>query len=311
MSRGMITRWLCGAGLGLALAVAAPVAQAQDRGDGEAVNELVEELLDLVDEAERQHAADPRFLDRLRQLAARYTWPWNVSVFADGFRDGDFTRDPAWRVVAGDFWIDRDLGLRTSVRPPTAGGAGNGGGEEDVDPAARILGTVLQEMLRQQNQDGGGDSRRASDPSAPAELFIERGFDNAFALEARVHILDGDPAGGLFLGTHQGGERTTGYVLALRPDRGRLVLELLRLRWGGSNVIASHEVALRDDSRRPPEHVAMLTRAEDGTMAVYWDGGKVIETVDRGITRGFKGVRIVNRGGSFGIRQVALDAARR
>ncbi len=278
-------------------------------GNGEAVKALVEELRALVEEAERQRSADPRFLDRLRQLAARHTWPWNEAVLADEFRDGDYTRNPAWRVAAGEFWIDRQLGLRTSVGAP--GAAASGGTAEDDDPVMGVLSGVLEELLREPGRNGRGTAA-PTNAAAPAEIHIDTAFANAFALEVRLFILPGrSDGGGLYIGPYQGERRSSGYMVGVRPDGDRLTLELLRLRNGGSSVVAAQETALDRGARDPVEHVLLWTRAADGTMAVHWNGTRVIDTLDRGITRGFAGLRLVNEGGSYGVRRVALDTVDR
>ncbi len=77
-----------------------------DAGQGD-TQELVEALRALINEADRGRAADPLFLRDLRDLADRFDNPWHARILFDDFRDGDYTRDPAWRVVSGSArWID-------------------------------------------------------------------------------------------------------------------------------------------------------------------------------------------------------------
>ena len=71
----------------------------------EQVQKLVDELRALTDEADRNRAADPRFLSDLRGLARRYDYPWRVRLISDDFGDGDYTNDPAWTAAAGKFTV--------------------------------------------------------------------------------------------------------------------------------------------------------------------------------------------------------------
>ena len=67
------------------------------------VNQLVQEIQKLVDQAERDKAADPQFLDDLRGVLADYQNPWTTRLLYDDFRDGNYTAAPAWTVSAGVF----------------------------------------------------------------------------------------------------------------------------------------------------------------------------------------------------------------
>ncbi|MEE9257791.1 MAG: hypothetical protein V3V56_11560, partial [bacterium] len=65
--------------------------------------ELIDKLRDLIREGEQKRAADRWFLDNLRGLVRRYGAAGGREIFRDDFRDGNFTRSPEWRVVAGRF----------------------------------------------------------------------------------------------------------------------------------------------------------------------------------------------------------------
>ena len=99
--------------------------------------DLIRSLRSLIDEAERSKAADPTFLDDLRELADTYDNAWPVRVVYDDFRDGDFTSNPPWTVSAGIWRVDskgRFGGLRSTVYGPDTANAGPGGGQPR-DPA--------------------------------------------------------------------------------------------------------------------------------------------------------------------------------
>ncbi len=74
-------------------------------GDADQVQELVDALRRLVDEAEQARAADPRFLSDLRALANRHDRHWQTRLLSEDFRDGDFTRNPAWVRHSGKFEV--------------------------------------------------------------------------------------------------------------------------------------------------------------------------------------------------------------
>lgn len=100
-------------GLALAFATVSPfsfsVALAQDNGA------LIRELKGRIDRAEQTRAADPKFLEDLRQILGRYETGWPVSALSDSFTDNDYTRAPAWTVHRGAWAIDRQYGLKRTL----------------------------------------------------------------------------------------------------------------------------------------------------------------------------------------------------
>jgi hypothetical protein len=97
---------------------------------------LIDELRRMVDQAERDRAASPDFLADLKGLLTRYGAAGGTSappatppagtraVFSDDFADGNYTANPAWAVLQGNWQVDA-AGLRSDV--PAASGAQAGG----------------------------------------------------------------------------------------------------------------------------------------------------------------------------------------
>jgi hypothetical protein len=94
-------------------AIWAGKSQASDQGD-----ELVEEIGELIDEAERARAADPKFLQDLRAALEEYQGPKLVELMRDDFGDGDFNRSVLWREAEGEFAVDSKRGLHSVAKPP-------------------------------------------------------------------------------------------------------------------------------------------------------------------------------------------------
>lgn len=103
---------------------------AEDDAADDAARALARELEALIDEAERARAADPRFLQDLRDaIAAHASFTPRAALIRDDFSDGDFTHDPRWTVASGNFTVDPRLGLRTAV--PVAGVGADAAGESE------------------------------------------------------------------------------------------------------------------------------------------------------------------------------------
>src|SRR5215470_1886353 len=98
--------------LGLGLATGGALAQddtskyqqwpGADTGSDD-INKLVQDIQKLIDQAERDKAADPQFLDDLRGVLADYQNPYTTRLLYDDFRDGNYTVNPTWTVSGGAF----------------------------------------------------------------------------------------------------------------------------------------------------------------------------------------------------------------
>ena len=91
----------------------ASVRAASDQG-----MELVEEISELIEEAEKSRAADPKFLNELRQALDEYQGPKFVELMKDDFHDGNISRNPRWNTAEGEFTVSRRHGLMAVAPKP-------------------------------------------------------------------------------------------------------------------------------------------------------------------------------------------------
>jgi len=91
-------------------------------GQGDA---LVKDISGLIDEADSARAADPKFLNDLRQALEDYQGPKLVSLMHDDFGDGNFSSNPRWQEAEGEFTIDGKRGLRSLAKKPAPSQADN------------------------------------------------------------------------------------------------------------------------------------------------------------------------------------------
>lgn len=262
--------------------------------------QLVEELRKLIEEAERVRAADPRFLWDLRTLARRYDRPWQVELLRDDFSDGDYGNGPVWTVRAGRFFVDRSLGLRSTVAvspTPAAPSQGTvkGGGQQDL--ASTILGAILEQSLGQRREG----RTRASAPAARAEIVSGVRISNAFAI--RIELTSWRGEGRLELGPYTAQGVATGYRLVYLPG-GQPGLQLVRIAPGSLAVIDVYRDSLPLEDRQ--FHVLSWTRDRAGEMTVTVDGNEVLRTTDRAIAAPFDGVTVTNLGGDFAVRSIRV-----
>ena len=188
----------------------------------EALEALARELEALIDDAEKARAADPRFLQDLRDMIAAHVAEAEPreALIRDDFSDGDYTDDPSWDVVSGEFSVDDRLGLRTTI--PLSGA--------DTKTMRLSLDTILDAETIMETKDelldkggelldkgrdtvddllsgektfgdllGGDDDDEANqdtgpDGPEPAMIVLEADIPNAFALE--VEMMSGRRAQG-------------------------------------------------------------------------------------------------------------------
>jgi hypothetical protein len=259
-------------------------------GGGEDLQKLIDELGALIDEAEKARAADPRFLQDIRNLTQRYERPWRKLLLSDDFHDGDFAADPAWAVSAGRFTIERGWGLRSYIEPTAATAE-----TEPEKPATDrdVAVSLLQGILRQATrQKGGAEKAPPAARTEQADIHTAAAITNAFIIEMRLSSWKSP--GRLEFGPYQGADRQGGYRLVYTPGG---PLSLVRQTARGVSVVdSSAEPVVLEDKK---VHQLSWTRLADGTMKVAIDDKEVLSTFDRGFRDPFDGFVLVNKGGDY------------
>ena len=262
--------------------------------------DFVDKLKGLIDEAEKARAVDPQFLGDLRGLVREYDRPRRRVVLSDRFEDGDFTDNPAWTVTQGRYWVERGWGLRSAVKAGAAAQSAPQPEPRKGRDAAAIFGRILQQAIDLEGKLGSGQTAGGAPATA---IQIALALTNAFAVE--IDLSSWSAEGRLEIGPYQGApkgaERAQGYVLAYTPGG---ELELLRVSPRGSSIIDRRTglVALEDKKT----HRLLWTRNADGLMAVSIDGREVLKASDQAFRGPFDGLRIVNQGGDYIFKRIAV-----
>lgn len=258
-----------------------------------ALDTFVEKLNKLIDEAEKAKAADPTFLRDLRNLAnAQRAMPQKLLV-SDTFADGDYTNNPAWQVVSGEYFIESGWGLRNRLITANAQTASSNSGNSGEDFAKALLGQLLKQATKTPSQ-----------PAASSENLISLStpISNAFDLEIEMSSWLADSH--FELGVFQGQQALIGYRLLYVSGKG---IQLHRVGNSGSNVVATSSQAITLEDKE--SHTIIWSRGTDGSMRVSLDGTEIITTSDRGFSDPFDGVRISDKGGDFIIKQIKVSGS--
>lgn len=286
-------------------AIGVTAAQAQsryspiDRGGSGQVQELIDELRRLTDEADRARAADPVFLRDLRSLAARYDNPWRQRLVEDDFRDGEFRANPAWTVASGEFFVSQS-GLESRATAPVARQSGNASNESPSTEEV-VVGVIANLLTKRLADNDGNNNRQAAPPPATdAQIFLPAKISNPFSLAAEIY--QRRPGTSLELLIYQGAARATGYSVLLEPGKNAL---LIRRGSRGASVVQESEAPVGFT----PNTIQVLqwTRNADGFMTLRLDGNPVLEAVDRGFRDAFDGFSLINRGGEYGLASIRID----
>ena len=295
-----------------------------------ALEALAQELQELIDEADAARAADPRFLQDLRDRIAAHLAEARprAALIRDDFSDGDYTDDPRWEVASGDFAIDRLVGLRTIVPVAEAGkriaddpvDAILDTGDELIDAGGALLdsgkdavGGLLSGEKKIGDLLGGGEDEDEVEEDTgpvgpePAEIVLDAAIPNAFALELEMSSRVAGKDARFEIDLFQGSSEYAGYRLSYMAggDPG-LVLS----RFGRRGVVAIGEHDERLDLEDGKNHVVALVREGDGTMTASVDGNALIRVKSSAFDDPFGGLALVNGGGDYGVRSIAVHDAR-
>lgn len=273
---------------------------------------IVDDVKVLAARAHQQRGADPWLLDALDSLVAKYDRPYGTPVLDESFRDGDYTRNPGWTVVNGNFWIDRSLGLRSQsqARPPQSDTA------VDSDPNANWSTLLMGAILSSMGGNTQGNTQASTQTTTPAQggqgtpavIALPVDVGNSFALDIAFTQHDAltDPSR-IEFGMLDGSKGARGYSLILRT--GPNPAAMLR-RVDGTQGQMLQRVALAHPFAVGQVQNISWRRGSDGNMTVLLNGQPLLQATDRGGGESYHRLGVVNRGGDFALRHVTLAAGR-
>lgn len=272
-----------------------------DRSDR--LQEMVDQLRTLIDEADRARAADRRFIGDLRDLVQTYDWPWNTQIFFDDFRDGDFVNAPRWQLVKGGFRVEKGLGLHTLDQPVKTREEPE---QQSSQDSGRDLATAMLESLLGQNQsESSGSAGEQAQAPTYGTLQLEAEIPNAFALELELRAVG--QQGEIAFIVFTSGEQREAYRVIYAPGVSPTI-EIQRLTRHGKSVIAAYHKPL--DIHDGAFHRLVWTRHSSGEMQIKLDDRVLVSTSDRTIEKPFGVFRIRHTGGNFAVREVGLWGAK-
>lgn len=249
---------------------------------------FLKQLKAMIEEATQAKAADPLFLQDLRDLVASYENPINAVVFFDDFKDGNYTQNPAWTVSAGQWGIDRkgaNTGLTSVIIPP-----GQVAGTSGKVTIGNILGAILvpQGQTTQQQQY--------------ASIYTPSPISNAFRM--KVDLVSLERFGRLDFGPYQGQSGNYAYRVTYFPNAA-IGLQLQRVTPQGVATLGSYNKPLFLEDGK--SHVIEFVRMPGGAMTVAVDGTALINASDNSIKDPMNGLLMINSGGRYVFKSIAVE----
>lgn len=255
----------------------------------QASQQMIQELKAMVAQAEKDKAASPDFLADLKNLVTRYetaaaappATPSQAKPFVDAFADGDYTNNPAWKVSAGSWRVDRsgsNTGLVSKIRQQAS--------------LESLLGGIL-------NQPGTSTQPANQDY---ASIYTKAVLPAAFTFATT--LTSGDRYGGLHLGLYQGASAQNQYRITYQPGNQKGLL-LQRVSAQGAVTLGSFNGAVNLEDGKV--HTLSMTRDSAGKMTVLVDGKLAISASDTAMKGDFDGLLLSNVGGSYWIRKISVQ----
>ncbi|MGB0748527.1 MAG: hypothetical protein ACPGO3_07250 [Magnetospiraceae bacterium] len=250
---------------------------------------FLKDLEALLKEAEANRSASPAFVEQVRELIYSQRSPWPLLVLKENFGDGDFQRDPTWRVAQGAYQITPQKTLRSHVVDD-----GSGQKPRNVDVAERIAETALQESL----------STNMGFPRQDAVIYTEAPLSNAFSFS--LVMATHRQFGAFEFGVYQSGSGDGGYRVVYNGERR---LQLLRVGRNGAKVLGRSAQPISFQVNK--NQGLRLNRFTNGKMVVTVNGRDVITVNDKAFKQPFSGVVLANRGGDHSVVRLTVRGLRK
>jgi len=280
---------------------AGEVVQSTQPGNKAEMQKMIDELNQLIDEADKARAADRTFIRDLRDVVNQYDWPWRKTLLEEDFTDGYLETKSQWKILTGDYKLKRGLGLHSNVveRQTTSESRQK---LSDEEAAAALIGAIFDQALKKKKKKPDDTSSNQLH-AANASIISKTTVSNAFAIELDVDVRS--QQGKIELGVYQGQANGTGYRLVFLPGPSASI-EIQRLGSRGKSII---DVADKINAKGDRVHHLLWTRSKQGNMNIKLNNKLILQVADRSFKDKFNGIIINNEGGEFSLQKLVVQGS--
>jgi len=268
---------------------------------------LLDELRTITQKSREQQAAD-RWLQRsLDDLIAKYDWPWQRKLMYEDFSDGDYTRNPAWKITQGDFKVVNNQGLSSSIKrnEPKRNDEPAPSKSPEDSLSSLVLGALLDKALNNKKSDKKISSAPSSTDTytGPNKIRLKANITNAFAITLAVRTNQDDPSQ-FDIALLQSEKGLYGYRLRIDTNTSGFI-ELERIRNGRGAIVDSQKLPININDNRL--HDLAWRQDQDGAVTVLLDDKPVIDVRDRAFRDNYPWLQIEHQAGELIIRSIRID----
>ena len=274
--------------------LASPSAYSQSKNNDNVINSLLKDLEKAIENADKRMIAHPTFLDELRKLVGEYKKKLRNVFFFDDFSDGDYTKNPAWKIRQGQFSITSDGKLQSIVEldlPPASSPSSSK--EVSLDDLFQsVFGDIVQE------EEVEGDAKKtAKVENAEIESLAQIGpaFEVDLSFVTKVTATN-DAMEIILLGGNKN-RRLYQLTYPVSSEEARKISILRVAKANHKRLIKTEFLPPITDPDQP--HILQWIRDKEGTMEVLVDGKRILSTKEQYHQDGFTGIRLVNSGGIY------------
>ncbi len=286
---------------------------AENNGGNDALKAMITELEKKIKDADQRMVAHPKFLEELRALVEKYKSSIRQVFFKDNFKDGNFLKNPIWKVSSGNFLINDAFRLASSVFSNSP--AKPQKKIEQQKPKTveeQAVGLVLDSLFGKPKKETTSHEMTSKAPEEtpeekkPAAIFTKANIPPDF--EINVTFLSNSKWGDfeiILLGTDS---LVPQYRLSYKAgSSSERPLELIRESRNRKFIIeAATKYPVTDDGQL---HQIKWIRYTNGAMKVLMDDDVILETYEVYFRDNFTGLQLINNGGAYEFASVeALKA---
>ena len=266
---------------------------------------LIDDLRQIVEKSRREKAADRWLQSALEDLLARHDSPWQREILYEDFSDGDYTSNPSWQVLRGQFQVVRGQGLYSAADAPAGGAqAGTPSQQQSATDALSglIVGALIDRALGTGSSQTQGGAANTAPTAGPGAIRLKADVSNAFAIELAFRHASGTESA-FEIALLQSEAGNYGYRLRLHSGA-RGFVELQRVRGGRGAIVETRDLARSYADGML--HELAWRQGPDGSVTVMVDGETLFSVRDRAFRDPYPWLQLLHDQGELTVRSLRI-----